>query len=101
PIENRAEELWALFGLVLPGLLPDKKVFGQLTPDEIALRVKPFILRREKKHVLKDLPKRVESSLTNEMTKAQKTVYLAQLQQMQVKIKGLSGHEFVKNKLAI
>lgn len=67
----------------------------------MALRVAPFILRREKKTVLKDLPPLVETNLTNEMTKAQKTVYLAQLEQMQVKVRGLSSQGLVKNKLAI
>ncbi|WP_338215186.1 SNF2-related protein [Lacticaseibacillus salsurivasis] len=101
PIENRPEELWAIFALVMPGLLPSKRAFNQLTPAEIALRVSPFILRREKAKVLKDLPAKSEFNLHNEMTKAQKTVYLAQLQQMQVKVKGLSPSGLVKNKLAI
>lgn len=101
PIENRIEELWAIFQLVMPGLLPSKKEFKKLDPQEIALRVKPFILRREKMTVLKDIPAKVESNLTNEMTKEQKTVYLAQLKQMQVKIQGMSSESFVKNKIAI
>ncbi len=101
PIENRAAELWAIFELVMPGLLPSKKAFNQLSPAEIAARVKPFILRREKATVLKDIPAKVESNLYNEMTKAQKTVYLAQLKQMQVKIKGMTSANFVKNKIAI
>lgn len=101
PIENRAEELWAIFALVMPGLLPSKKAFSKLTPAEIAVRVKPFILRREKAAVLKDLPPKVESNLYSEMTKEQKTVYLAQLKQMQVKVRGMSGTSFVKNKIAI
>ena len=101
PIENRTGELWAIFALVLPGLLPSKKVFEKMSPDEVALRVAPFILRREKQTVLKDLPPLVETNLTNEMTKAQKTVYLAQLEQMQVKVRGLSSQGLVKNKLAI
>lgn len=101
PIENRAEELWAIFALVMPGLLPSKKNFNQLSAAEIAVRVKPFILRREKATVLKDLPPKVESNLYNEMTKEQKTVYLAQLKQIQIKIKGMSSENFVKNKIAI
>ncbi len=101
PIENSAEELWSIFALVMPGLLPSKKAFNKLAPAEIAARVKPFILRREKSAVLKDLPPKVESNLYNEMTKEQKLVYLAQLKQMQVKVKGMSSESFVKNKIAI
>ncbi len=101
PIENRADELWSIFALVMPGLLPNKRAFNKLTAEEIAVRVKPFILRREKAAVLKDLPPKVESNLTNEMTDEQKTVYLAQLKQMQVKVRGLSSQAFVKNKIEI
>lgn len=101
PIENRAEELWSIFALVLPGLLPKKTVFKKMSAAEIALRVKPFILRREKKGVLQDLPPMVETNIENEMTKEQKTVYLAQLQQMRVQVQGISDAGLVKNKIAI
>lgn len=101
PIENRTDELWAIFALVMPGLLPNLKAFRQLDPETVAIRVAPFILRRDKQSVLPDLPPRVESNLTNEMTKAQKAVYLAQLQQMQVQVRGLDQASLVKNKLAI
>lgn len=101
PIENRVEELWSIFEIVMPGLLPSKKAFKKLTPEEVAVRVKPFIMRREKATVLKELPEKVESNLYNELTKEQKTVYLAQLKQMQVKVKGMTRDAFVKNKLEI
>ncbi|MFD2728898.1 DEAD/DEAH box helicase [Enterococcus camelliae] len=101
PIENRVEELWAIFEIVLPGLLPKKAEFSKLTPTEIALRVKPFILRREKKDVLTEIPDKVEMNLYNELTAQQKNVYLAQLKQMQVQVKGLTKDSFVKNKLEI
>ncbi|AVL01014.1 SNF2-related protein [Pediococcus inopinatus] len=101
PIENRVEELWAIFEIIMPGLLPSRKAFKKLTPEEVAVRVKPFILRREKSVVLKDIPAKVESNLYNELTKKQKTVYLAQLKQMQVKVQGMTGKSFVRNKLAI
>lgn len=101
PIENRVDELWSIFEIVMPGLLPGKKAFKKLTPTEVAVRVKPFIMRREKAAVLKELPEKVESNLYNELTKEQKTVYLAQLKQMQVKVKGMTGEAFVKNKLEI
>lgn len=101
PVENRLEELWAIFEVVLPGLLPSKKEFNQLTPQEVALRVKPFILRREKVAVLKDLPEMSETNVTTELTSDQKKVYLAQLKQMQVKVKGMAPNTFVQNKIEI
>ncbi len=101
PVENRADELWAIFAIVMPGLLPKKRAFAKLSPAEIALRINPFLLRREKKNVLADLPDKIETNLTNEMTREQKTVYLAQLKQMQVEVKGMTSDAMVKNKVAI
>lgn len=101
PIENRAEELWSIFQVVMPGLLPGKREFKRLTADEIAVRVKPFILRRQKKAVLTDLPPLMEANQYNELTKDQKVVYLAQLKQMQAQVEGMTDGGLVKNRMEI
>ncbi|CYH48242.1 snf2 family protein [Streptococcus pneumoniae] len=36
PIENRLEEIWSIFQIVLPGLLPSKKEFSKLSPQLVA-----------------------------------------------------------------
>ena len=60
PIENRASELESQFAFLMPSL---KEHFS------------PFILRRKKEHVLKDLPEKIEETVWVEMSEAQKSVY--------------------------
>src|SRR5699024_10824968 len=48
PIENSIEELWAIFQVVLPGFMPNRRMFNQLSHEKIASLTKPFILRRVK-----------------------------------------------------
>ncbi|MDR3190635.1 MAG: DEAD/DEAH box helicase [Lactobacillaceae bacterium] len=101
PVENRIEELWSIFSIVLPGLFPSKRLFKKLSNTEIAQRVKPFIMRREKDSVLTDLPAKNEMNLMNDLTLDQKKIYLAQLKQMQVKVQGMDSKTLVKNKIEI
>jgi len=72
PMENHLGELWSLFHFLMPGLLGDVRQFKRLfrTPIEkhndedrrkgLILRVKPFMLRRKKNAVLKELPEKTE-----------------------------------------
>lgn len=75
-------EIWSIFQIVLPGLLPAKETFLKLTPMEVARYITPFILRR-KDEVLPDLPDLIEITHQSELSDSQKAIYLAQLQQMQ------------------
>ncbi len=83
PIENSVDELWAIFQVILPGLMPNKKAFRQLEPYKIASMTKPFILRRIKEDVLKELPEKIESVHISELTQEQKELYVGYLQQLQ------------------
>ncbi len=72
PMENHLGELWSLFNFLMPGFLGDSTQFKKLfrTPIEkhqddarrksLALRIKPFMLRRQKKEVLTELPDKTE-----------------------------------------
>jgi superfamily II DNA or RNA helicase len=76
PIENNLSELWSLFRFLNPGLLGTRKAFNEkyalpISRDDDALRreqlrrlVQPFILRRRKDEVLKELPAKTEIVLT-------------------------------------
>lgn len=101
PIENKLEELWALFSIVMPGFFPNKTQFNKYSPIEVAQMIKPFVLRREKKEVLKDLPDKIESNLLSPLTDEQKTTYLAHLKQMQSSVKGMDSKAFKENHLSI
>ncbi|MCA9698862.1 MAG: DEAD/DEAH box helicase, partial [Myxococcales bacterium] len=74
PVENRVDELWSLFRVVVPGLLGSKAQFEARYANPIArgereaagrLRslLRPFILRRTKAQVLDELPARTEITL--------------------------------------
>ena len=87
PIENHLGELWSQFRFLLPGFLGDKTEFKQLfqTPIEkendltrrsmLVSRVKPFILRRTKDEVAKDLPEKSVMIQNVEIEGAQLDLY--------------------------
>ena len=83
PVENSMDELWAVFQAVMPGFLFDQKTFRNQEPETIARLVKPFILRRLKEDVLKELPDRIETVHYSEMNQAQKKLYLGYLNKIQ------------------
>lgn len=101
PIENRLTELWSIFQIVLPGLLPGKQAFSKLTAKEVARVVQPFVLRRHKEDVLQELPDLIEVNVLNELTDEQKTVYLAQLKQMQARIASADDAQINRSKIEI
>lgn len=99
PIENNLTELWSIFDFLMPGyLLPHEKFKERFEKpiiagnDKEALHelnryVKPFILRRLKKDVLKELPPKMESILTANLTDEQKKIYLSYLEAISGKIR--------------
>ena len=101
PIENNLAEIWSIFQIILPGLLPGKLDFGKLTADQVARIIKPFVLRRKKEDVLLELPDLIEVNVLNELSDSQKAIYLAQLQQMQTSIAGASLAEINRRKIEI
>ena len=82
PIENRPLDLWSQFDFLMPGFLGEKAQFqaayGGQDPDALN-RLKtltaPFILRRMKKQVCKELPKKTEITLFCDFSKEQKACY--------------------------
>ena len=87
PLENNLGELWSLFSFACPGLLGDRKRFGSTwrTPIEkngdaergrlLARRVRPFLLRRTKDEVARDLPPKTEMVERIAFSPAQRDVY--------------------------
>ena len=101
PIENNLGELWSIFQIVLPGLLPAKKDFMKLPAERVAQFIKPFVMRRKKEEVLTELPDLIEVVYKNELEDQQKAIYLAQLQQMQERIEHVTAAEFQRNRVEI
>lgn len=86
PIENSLDELWSLFDFLMPGLLSsydrfvEKYVRGPKQGDTKAIetlkrKVSPFILRRMKKDVLKDLPPVTENVYHCHLSETQRDLY--------------------------
>ena len=101
PIENHLGELWSIFQIVLPGLLPAKKEFMKLSTERVAQFIKPFVMRRKKEEVLTELPDLIEVVYKNELEDQQKAIYLAQLQQMQERLGQVRDSEFQRNRVEI
>ncbi len=91
PIENRLLDLWSLMAFAMPGVLSSRAQFARLydAKDDpfarrrLASRVRPFLLRRTKAQVAKELPDRVEEDLFCEIEGEQKTLYRAELKRAQ------------------
>ncbi len=93
PIENSLSELWSIFDFIMPGYLFSYRTFKAMyeTPivkqeDEKAMAklrmlIEPFVLRRNKKEVLTELPDKTITVLNNEMGEEQKSIYLNYLAQ--------------------
>jgi superfamily II DNA or RNA helicase len=87
PIENHLDELWSIFGFAVPSLLGDRTSFTRRfrTPIEkhadlarrkaLALRVRPFLMRRTKEAVEADLPPKSEIVQRVELDGAQRDLY--------------------------
>ena len=89
PVENSLAEVWSIFDFLMPGYLynytkfrknfeiPIVKQNDENAAKSLRKMVSPFILRRMKKDVLKELPEKIETVLYAELVDEQKKVYMA------------------------
>lgn len=87
PIENNLSELYSLFRFLNPSMfgtleefnnyyaIPIQRENDREAIEELKKKVYPFILRRIKKEVLKDLPDKIEKTMYIEMNPEQKKLY--------------------------
>lgn len=84
PIENHLGELWSLFRFLIPDLLGDESAFAadivasgsdSRYLQKIRRQIRPFILRRKKEDVAKDLPEKIEQTVWIEMSSSQREIY--------------------------
>ncbi|KAK3258176.1 btaf1 RNA polymerase II, B-TFIID transcription factor-associated, 170kDa [Cymbomonas tetramitiformis] len=98
PLQNNVLELWSLFDFLMPGFLGSEKEFqstygralqakvtratnskqmeaGMLALDALHKKVMPFMLRRTKDQVLKDLPPKIIQDVFCELSPMQRFLY--------------------------
>ncbi|HEY4270505.1 MAG TPA: DEAD/DEAH box helicase [Candidatus Udaeobacter sp.] len=95
PMENSVRDLWSIMNFALPGYLGDRKDFRERyelpiargsAPDvqrRLSRRLQPFLLRRKKRDVAKDLPEKIEQVVPCSLTSHQRAAYDALLRQIQ------------------
>lgn len=114
PMENRLSELWSIFDFLMPGFLYSYSYFkkhfeqpivkdGETAPlSRLAAIIAPFLLRRLKKDVLKELPPKTEQVLTATMDEEQEKLYAACAAQVEQKIHAeLAAGTFEKSRLSV
>lgn len=113
PVENRLSELWSIFDFLMPGFLFSYSRFRREieTPiakgeDSGALQVLrrmigPFVLRRLKGDVLKELPEKLESVIYSKAEEAQKKLYTAHALELKTMLEELDGASVDSDKLQI
>ena len=113
PVENRLSELWSIFDYLMPGFLYGYDRFRKeleqpivLGKDEAAMgRLKkligPFVLRRLKGDVLRDLPDKIEKNMFTKLSGEQQKLYDADVKQLQLMLSGQSDEEFNTSKIQV
>ena len=102
PIENRLAELWSIFDFLMPGFLyaypdflkrfetPIARNHDEAATERLRRMVGPFILRRLKGDVLKDLPPKLEEVRYTRFEEEQRKIYDGQVIRMKQMIAGAS-----------
>ncbi len=114
PIENRLSELWSVFDYLMPGFLYDLNEFNyryavpiqekgdKTVESRLKKQVYPFILRRMKRDIAKDLPDKIENIAYCKMTPDQRDFYLDVLDSTRQEIfEKIGADGFKKNKMSV
>jgi superfamily II DNA or RNA helicase len=108
PIENRLSELWSIFSVLMPGYLYPYKTFRerferpivQDGSEQAARRLNqitsPFVLRRMKSDVLKELPPKTEAIRHVTMEEQQRKLYLASVLEAKEKLRGAKAGDQIQ-----
>ena len=108
PLENSVIELWSIFDFIMPGYLASsmnfRKKYNIKDTDDDSLKIldnlnkqiKPFILRRKKKDVVKELPDKIENNIYIDLNPEQKKLYVAQLEKTQKELDDILRNEGFK-----
>ncbi len=113
PVENRLSELWSIFDYLMPGYLYSYQRFREELESPIVAKddeacaarlqkmIRPFVLRRLKKDVLKELPDKLEENVYAQMEGEQQQLYDAHVKRMQLMLDKASDEEFKNSRIQI
>lgn len=94
PLENSTLELWSIFDFIMPGYLSTMHTFQNKykinTFDDdtnnllkgLSNQITPFILRRKKQDVIKELPNKIENNIYIDLSDEQKKMYVLELEKV-------------------
>ncbi len=103
PLENSVADLWSIMDFLMPGYLSNHKAFrehyelpisrggpdGELAQIKLRRKLHPFLMRRLKRDVAKDLPEKIERVAHSALSKDQYLVYKELLESSKRKISDL------------
>ena len=113
PIENRLSELWSIFDYIMPGFFTTyarfRRIFeipivrdqDELVAEDLHNMIRPFVLRRLKRDVLKDLPEKIEEVYYADCAGAQGELYTAEATKLRHDIAGKSDKELNEKRIEI
>lgn len=113
PVENKLSELWSIFDYVMPGFLyryqrfrkdietPVVKNQDRETMEKLQKMIQPFVLRRTKREVLKELPDKIERCMYAQLEGEQRELYQAHAQRLQMMLREQTDEEFKTSKIQV
>ena len=105
PIENSALELWSIFDFIMPGYLSSYQRFNgkykinneteeaNVLIEGLSNQINPFILRRKKTDVVKELPEKIENNIFIDLSDTQKKLYVTELNNVKKKMEETINEE--------
>ncbi len=114
PIENSIMDLWSIFDFLMPGFLgsaekfkkryeiPITKFQDKEQLAKLSSRILPFVLRRLKKDVIKDLPDKIEQISYCELEPTQAKIYAEMIDSARaIATKSVNENGFEKSRMVI
>jgi superfamily II DNA or RNA helicase len=105
PVENSVRDIWSLMNFLMPGYLGTRAEFreryesaiqsqpGGSEQQRLTRRIRPFLLRRTKQQVAKEIPDKLEQVAYCELTQAQRQVYTELVNTTKQQLSQLAGQK--------
>lgn len=113
PIENKLSELWSIFDFLMPNYLYHYSKFknefevpivqnkDEVSSQRLRKMIAPFLLRRIKPQVLKELPEKVEQVIYTKLEGEQRDIYYANVSNLVDHLKQQTTKQYKENKIEV